>query len=71
MVHRDDPIVDRKLAYHYQVTMHIHAHACRVNSAILDAAEDNPGNTCVSAANAPRGCWVSVYAGYTGAVAVN
>ena len=25
MVH--DPIVDRKLAYHYQVTMHIHAHA--------------------------------------------
>ena len=27
MVHRDDPIVDRKLAYHYQVTMHIHAHA--------------------------------------------
>ena len=24
MVHRDDPIVDRKLAYHYQVTMHIH-----------------------------------------------
>ena len=27
MVHRDDPIVDRKLAYHYQVTMHVHAHA--------------------------------------------
>ena len=27
MVHRDDPIVDRKLAYHYQVTMHMHAHA--------------------------------------------
>ena len=27
MIHRDDPIVDRKLAYHYQVTMHIHAHA--------------------------------------------
>ena len=27
MVHRDDPIVERKLAYHYQVTMHIHVHA--------------------------------------------
>ena len=61
MVHRDDPIVDRKLAYHYQVTMHIHAHArlivryWRQQKTILVI---------------PRGCWVSVYAGYTG-VAVN
>ena len=33
----------------------------RTNSAILEAAEDNPGHTRVSAADAPRGCWVSVY----------
>ena len=66
MIHRDNPIVDRKLAYHYHATMQIHAHAglivryCRQQKTIR-----------VSAANAPRGCWVSVYAGYTGAVAVN
>ena len=45
MVHRDDPIVDRKLAYHYQVTMHAYTCTCRANSAILEAAEDNPGHT--------------------------
>ena len=39
--------VDRKLAYHYQVTS-----TCKTNSAILEAAEDNPGHTCVSVARA-------------------
>ena len=44
MVHRDDPIVDRKLAYHYPGN-DAYTCTCRANSAILEAAEDNPGNT--------------------------
>ena len=66
MVHRDDPIVDRKLAYHYQVTMHIHAHA-----GLIVRYWGSRRQSWSYSANAPRGCWVSVYAGYTGAVAVN
>ena len=52
--------------------MHVYAHACRTNSAILEATEDTPGHTRLSAASSPRGCWVSVYdAGYISAGPVN
>ena len=47
--------------------MHV-SHACRTNSAILEATEDTPDHTRLSAASSPRGCWVSVYdAGYISA----
>ena len=44
MVHIHDPVVGRKLAYHNQLR-YMYTH--RTNSALLEAAEHNPGHTRV------------------------